>query len=133
MGLEQLLIWQARASRVNYARPYGITPAYYHACAARAACDAYRPSRHSDTRDTLAEPTGSDVISPLPVDPACDDLARVDGCRERQKLAAVPYGLIASWQTAIAHPGLAAQFASPIGFAVAQMRARESTATDSRA
>lgn len=46
-GADQLLIWQARASRVKGERPYGITPAYYHACAARAASDAYRPSRHT--------------------------------------------------------------------------------------
>ncbi len=44
------------------------------------------------------------------------------GVRERHKLAAVPYALIALWQVALAHPGLAAQFTSPIGFAVAQMQ-----------
>jgi hypothetical protein len=44
-GADQLLIWQARASRAKSEQPYGVTPAYYHACAARAASDAYRPSR----------------------------------------------------------------------------------------
>jgi hypothetical protein len=44
------------------------------------------------------------------------------GVRERHKLGAVPYALIASWQEALAHPGLVAQFSSPIGFAVAQMQ-----------
>ncbi len=121
-GADQLLIWQARASRVKSERPYGITPAYYHVCAARAASDAYRPRRHTHGRDILAESTGYSVEPPLPVDPACDALLASMGVRERQKLAAVPYALIASWQTALAHPGLAAQFASPIGFAVAQMQ-----------
>src|SRR5262249_22562658 len=36
-GVEQLLIWQARASRAVRERPHGITPAYYRACAAQAA------------------------------------------------------------------------------------------------
>jgi hypothetical protein len=44
------------------------------------------------------------------------------GVRERQKLADVPYDLIAAWQTAVGHPGMAAQFTTPIGFAVAQMQ-----------
>jgi hypothetical protein len=109
-------------SRVKSERPYGITPAYYHACAARAASDAYRPRRYTPGRDILAEPTGYRVEPPLPPDPACDALLASMGVRERQRLAAVPYALIASWQTALAHPGLAAQFASPIGFAVAQMQ-----------
>jgi hypothetical protein len=56
-GADQLLIWQARASRVKSERPYGITPAYYHACAARATSDAYRPRRHTHGRDILAKPT----------------------------------------------------------------------------
>jgi hypothetical protein len=103
-GADQLLIWQARASRVKRERPYGITPAYYHACAARAVSDAYRPSRHTHGREILAEPTGYRVEPPLPVDPACDALLALMGVRERQKLAAVPYALIASWRTAVAHP-----------------------------
>jgi hypothetical protein len=121
-GAEHLLIWQSRASRVKSERPYGITPAYYRACAASAASDAYRPSRHTHRRDILAEPIGQSIAPSLSPDPACDALLASMGVRERQKLAAVPYALIASWQTALAHPGLAAQFASPIGFAVAQMQ-----------
>ena len=34
----------------------------------------------------------------------------------------MPHELIAAWQTALAHPGMAAQFTSPVGFAVAQMQ-----------
>jgi len=44
------------------------------------------------------------------------------GVNQRRKLGAAPYALIASWRDALAHPGMAAQFASPIGFAVAQMQ-----------
>jgi hypothetical protein len=121
-GADQLLIWQARASLVKSERPYGITPAYYRACAASAASDTYRPSRHTHGREVLAEPIGQSIAPSLSPDPACDALLVSMGVRERQKLAAVPYALIASWQTALAHPGLAAQFASPIGFAVAQMQ-----------
>jgi hypothetical protein len=120
-GPEQLLIWQARASRVRSERLYGITPAYYHACAARAALDAYRPRRGAHAHNSRADPgiTPSSVL-----DPACDALLLVMGVRERRKLGAVPYALIASWQDALAHPGMAAQFTSPIGFAVAQMERR---------
>jgi hypothetical protein len=121
-GADQLLIWQARASCVKRERPYGITPAYYRACAASAASDTYRPSRHTHGRDVLAEPIGQSIAPSLSPDPACDALLASMGVRERQKLAAVPYALIASWQTALAHPGMAAQFASPIGFAVTQMQ-----------
>jgi hypothetical protein len=56
------------------------------------------------------------------LDPASDALLRAMGVRERQKLADVPHDLIAAWQTALEHPGLAAQFTSPIGFAVNQMQ-----------
>lgn len=80
-------------------------------------------------REILAEPTGYRVEPPLPVDPACDALLASMGVRERQKLAAVPYALIASWQTALAHPRMAAQFASPIGSAVAQMQRGNSPPT----
>jgi hypothetical protein len=121
-GVDQLLIWQARASRVRSERPYGITPAYYYACTARAACDAYRPRSNTHARDTLAAPTRYGVEPPLPRDPACDVMLASMGVRERRKLAVVPFALIAAWQTALAHPGLAVQFASPIGFAVAQMQ-----------
>jgi hypothetical protein len=120
-GAERLLIWQARASRVRSERPYGISPAYYHACAARAASDAYRPRRGAHAHDTRADPG---ITPPWPPDPACDALLASMGIRERRKLGAVPYALIASWQTALAHPGMVTQFTSPIGFAVAQMERR---------
>jgi hypothetical protein len=44
------------------------------------------------------------------------------GVHARRKLSAAPYALIVSWQDALAHPGMAAHFVSPIGFAVAQMQ-----------
>jgi hypothetical protein len=118
-GAEQLLIWQSRASRVRSERPYCITPAYYRACAGRAASDAYRPRRDVHAHDAFADPG---VTPPLPPDPACDALLVSMGIRERRKLNAVPYALIASWHDVLAHPGMAAQFTSPIGFAVAQMQ-----------
>jgi hypothetical protein len=43
------------------------------------------------------------------------------GIRERHHLGAVSYDLIAAWQRALTHPGMVAQFTSPVGFAVAQM------------
>src|SRR5262249_27485770 len=122
-GADQLLIWQARASRAAIERPHGITPAYYYACAAQAACDVYRPST---PRNAAAVPRDGVPHTAVPtlanLDPACDALLRAMGVRERQKLAAVPYDLIGSWQIALGHPGLAAQFTTPIGFAVAQMQ-----------
>lgn len=121
-GAEQLLIWQSRASRVRSERFYGITPAYYHACAARAASDAYRPRMAAHSHNIPADPVGHSIASPLSPDPACDALLASMGVRQRRTLGAAPYVLIASWQDALAHPGLAAQFASPIGFAVSQMQ-----------
>jgi hypothetical protein len=44
------------------------------------------------------------------------------GIRERHQLGAVSYDLLVAWQTALTHPGMLAQFTSPVGFAVAQMR-----------
>jgi hypothetical protein len=44
------------------------------------------------------------------------------GVRERHRLGHVSYNLIATWQTALTHPGLLARFTSPVGFAVAQMQ-----------
>jgi hypothetical protein len=44
------------------------------------------------------------------------------GVRERHRLGDVSYNLIAAWQTALTHPGMLAQFTSPVGFAVAQMQ-----------
>jgi hypothetical protein len=118
-GAEQLLIWQARAQRAVRERPYGIAPAYYHACAAQAAFDSYRPLPAVKSVDAaLCVPTAA---SPT-LDPACDALLQAMGVRERQKLAGVSYELIVAWQTILDHPGMTAQFTSPIGFAVAQMQ-----------
>jgi hypothetical protein len=122
-GAEQLLIWQARASRAVAARSFGITPSYYRACAARAACDAYAPRTADQAITPVAHNLADDITSPkVAPDPACDALLQAMGVRERHKLGAVPYDLIAAWQLALAHPGLAAQFTSPLGFAVAQMQ-----------
>jgi len=120
--VNQLLIWQARASRTVVERPYGITPAYYRSCAAQAAYDAHRPpaawSASAPVHDNVRTPLSA---SPA-LDPACDALLRAMGVRERQKLAEVPLGLIETWQTALGNPGLAAQFTNPVGFAVVQMQ-----------
>jgi hypothetical protein len=122
-GVDQLLIWQARASRATTTRPHGIMPTYYRACAVNAAFDVYRPPAPW----CASAPTGSDATPPATTapgtpDPACDALLHSMGVRERQKLAGVPHELITAWQTALVHPGMAAQFTSPIGFAVAQMQ-----------
>lgn len=107
-GAAQLLIWQARAVRRANAHPFGITPAYYRACAA-----------HNDQRDAVPEPHVG-----LTPDPACDALLRSIGVRERHQLAHVPLYLIAAWRDALTHPGMAAHFSAPLGFAVSQMRQR---------
>src|SRR5262249_31770365 len=106
-GADQLLIWQARASRAAGERPHGGMPAYYYACAAQAACEMYRPSAPW----SAAAPPQDDVPHAAAhtlaeLDPTCDALLRAMGVRERRKLAAVPYDLIASWQIALGHPGL---------------------------
>jgi hypothetical protein len=49
-------------------------------------------------------------------------LLRALGVRERQTLVGAPYELIEAWSGALAHPGMAAQFTNPVGFAVTQMR-----------
>jgi hypothetical protein len=122
-GAEQLLTWQARAHRATTERPYGITPAYYQACAAQAVCDMYRPattrgaSAFSDCEAACETARVADKL-----DPACDALLRAIGVRERHQLGTVSYDLIAAWQTALAHRGMMARFASPVGFAVAQMQ-----------
>jgi hypothetical protein len=121
-GENQLLIWQARASRAMVERPHGITPAYYHACAAQAACDVYRPSATWCVSAPIPDKAHTVMSASIALDPACDALLRAIGVRERQKLAAVPFDLIEAWQIALGHPGLAAQLANPVGFAVAQMR-----------
>jgi hypothetical protein len=118
-GVEQLLIWQARASRAVRERPHGITPAYYRACAAQAAFETYRPSIGLNRSAAVAH---QPVAMPTRLDPRCDALLRTMDVRERQKLADVPYDLIVAWQTALGHPGMAVQCITPLGFAVAQMQ-----------
>jgi len=44
------------------------------------------------------------------------------GIRQRKELADVPITLLTQWQTAFAHPGLAARFVDPPAFAVVQLR-----------
>jgi hypothetical protein len=118
-GAERLLIWQARAARAATEHPHGITPAYYHACATKTAVDI----DHSARVDGAPTPrTREPERAPTALEPACDSLLRAMGVRERQKLAGAPYDLIVAWQGALEHQGLAAQFASPIGFAVSQMQ-----------
>jgi hypothetical protein len=123
LGEAQLLIWQARASRASTERPYGITPAYYQACAAQAACEAYRPTTTWGA-SAFTDPGTASTLSSVPAlpDPACNALLQAMGVRERQKLGTVSYDLIAAWQTALTHPGITARFTSPVGFAVAQMQ-----------
>jgi len=120
---EQLLIWQARAHRAMTERPYGITPAYYRACAAQAACDAYQSTASYPVSDLSDRKRLSDTPPGPPTpDVACDALLQEMGVRERHRLGHVSYDLIAPWQTALAHPGMLARFTSPVGFAVAQMQ-----------
>jgi hypothetical protein len=118
-GAEQVLVWQARATRAEARRPHGITPAYYRACAARAVVDICRPSAAHGTHHPKS---GEPATVRTSLEPACDSMLRTMGVRERQKLASVPRELIAAWQAALNHPGLAAQFTSPVGFAVRQMQ-----------
>lgn len=119
-GVEQLLIWQARASRAQPKRPHGITPAYYRACAAREACSTLQPLT-PPTREPLGQ-AHLDHQGAMPFDPDREALLRAMGIRERRQLAAVPEELLLAWQQALTHPGMAAQLNSPAGFAVAQMR-----------
>jgi len=122
-GADQLLIWQARASRVRREHSYGITPAYYRTCAVRSEYETYRPPRqfHGVITDDHAIPHGSTPAA-MWFDPRCEPSLQAMGVRERQKLRAVPYELIASWHEALQHPGMAAYFTNPVGFAVAQMQ-----------
>jgi hypothetical protein len=122
-GAEKILIWQTRASRSTVERPFGVTPAYYHACAARAAWAADRPCAAPGSAATARRdiPTSKPFAAPV-CDPTCEALLRAMGVRERKLLGAVPHTLIAAWAEVITHPGLAARFDSPIGFAVRQMR-----------
>ena len=74
-------------------RPYGITPAYYRACAVQAAFEIYRPLALSSRADLAP---GDPMLVAMPLDPACDELLRAMGVRERQKLANVPHDLSVS-------------------------------------
>lgn len=121
-GAEQLLIWQARATRRANAHAFGIAPGYYRACAVRDTLPDER-RRHDDPAPDLVPPAAvcsRHDISAL--DPACDALLRTMGVRERQQLAGVPYDVISAWQAVLNHPGMIARFRTPLGFAVSQMR-----------
>jgi hypothetical protein len=122
-GAEQILIWQARASRSTVRRPFGVTPAYYHACAARATCaiDPSRVERRATAKTATHEPNDVQPIEPA-LDPKYRALLRTMGVREPRSLAATPPSLIEAWSKIIEHPGLLARFDSPVGFAVRQMR-----------
>jgi hypothetical protein len=122
-GARQILIWQARAGRSTVKRPFGVTPAYYHACAARATC-AVDPSHteHRATAKTATHaPNEAHPIGPA-LDPRYRALLKKMGVREQRTLAATPPSLIEAWSQIITHPGLLARFDSPVGFAVRQMR-----------
>jgi hypothetical protein len=120
---EQILIWQARAGRSTVERPFGVTPAYYHACAPGAAGAVGLPRRAHEATALVAghQPNDTQPGGPA-LDPRCSALLRAMGVRERQTLTAIPLALIETWSEIIAHPGLLARFDSPIGFAVRQMR-----------
>jgi hypothetical protein len=120
---EQILIWQARAGRSTVERPFGVTPAYYHACAAGATCAVDQPGGAREATGLVAghQPNGTQPGGPV-LDPRCSALLRAMGVRERQTLTAIPLVLIEAWSEIIAHPGLLARFDSPVGFAVRQMR-----------
>jgi hypothetical protein len=98
-----------------------VTPAYYWACAAQAREQGCRYM----ARSQAVSPSGP------PLDAACETLLRQIGVREREQLAGVPYELIAAWHAALAHPGMAAQFRAPVGFAVSQMHSGNSPPTQS--
>ncbi|MEP7189050.1 MAG: hypothetical protein ABI901_07675, partial [Roseiflexaceae bacterium] len=120
---EQILIWQARAGRSTVERPFGVTPAYYYACAAGAAGAVEQPRRAREAAVLVADHQPNDTQPGGPVlDPRCGALLRAMGVRERQTLTAIPLTLIEAWSGIITHPGLLARFGSPVGFAVRQMR-----------
>jgi len=122
-GTEQILIWQARAGRATVERPFGVTPAYYYACAAGAACAVDKPRRAREATALVAGHQPNDTQPDGPVlDPRCGALLRAMGVREPRTLAAAPLALIEAWSEIIVHPGLLAHFDSPVGFAVRQMR-----------
>jgi hypothetical protein len=122
-GAGQILIWQTRAGRSAVERPFGVTPTYYQACAARAASAADRPCAAPESAATARRdrPASKPFTAPV-CDPACEALLQAMGVREWKRLGAVPHTLIAAWAEVITHPGLVVRFDSPIGFAVRQMR-----------
>lgn len=125
-GIKNMLVWQARAVRVQRTR--AIVPGYYKQCAAREAVDTYRPRRKDQQQAPTAEAASnkSSLIAaeppPLILDSSCDVLLAKMGIEEREKLAAVPYDLIVQWNAIIDHPGLAARFADPCALAYTKMR-----------
>lgn len=136
-GAEQMLVWQARATRAERDPARGIIPAYYVACAAEEACarigqdgavakvhvsvPAERPAEPPDAPQPGAVAIAPPVASRL--NPACDALLQAMGVRQRAALAGVPYALIAAWHEAVQHPGMGARFAEPVAFAVSQLAA----------
>ncbi|HEU5089295.1 MAG TPA: hypothetical protein VFT99_17690, partial [Roseiflexaceae bacterium] len=121
-GAVNLLIWQARASRRAQPHPFGITPGYYRACAvAQAFTAAQRVVPVADRVTGSAQSTEAQHTTRGKFDPVCDALLRAMGIRERRQLAGVSHDLIRAWQAALEHPGMAAHFATPVGFAVSQM------------
>jgi hypothetical protein len=117
-GAEQMLVWQARAYRRSRPHPYGITPSYYEACAAADAIAVQQPASFDRSElNVVPRQTSSTLL-----DPACDELLRTMGIRQRRQLSDVSLDLILAWQSALDHPGLKARFTSPLGFAMSQMR-----------
>jgi hypothetical protein len=104
---EQILIWQARAGRSTVQRPFGVTPAYYHACAAG---DAGAVEQPGGACEATALVTGHQPNVKPPggpgLDPRCGALLRAMGVREPRTLAAAPLALIEAWSEIIVHPGL---------------------------
>src|SRR5215211_6249036 len=88
---EQILIWQARAGRSTVERPFGVTPAYYHACAGGAAGAVGQPG---GAREETALVTGYQPNAMQPGGPALDPrrsaLLRAMGVREPRTLVAAP-------------------------------------------
>lgn len=136
-GCERLLIWQARATRVERNRARGIVPAYYDACAADEACAGSGQRQQSPEvcvsvrAESATVPPAAPQPAPVelarpavpPLDPACDALLQAMGVRRRSALAGVTYELIAAWHEVVQHPGMAARFADPVAFAVSQLAA----------
>lgn len=136
-GAERLLVWQARAARAERDPDRRIVPAYYAACAAEEACASIGqdvalaelcvsiPTEPPAVQSAAPQRAPVEVSSRVTVlvDPACDALLQAMGVRQRSSLAGVPYVLIAAWNEAVQHPGMAARFADPVAFAVSQLAA----------